>query len=267
MSLRAEIHEAIDEVSPPAPALEGAVVARLEALGKGLGAATHGVPHWPAWTGRLRGAMGLVAAAAVVALVAGLLLGGRYLRDLNAPPRTVSQTELQSLESRPLHYPTVPAGAACPYTAPSLHESGMVIGPGPVYLSDREAWSRSSWGNWVALTFVYKPQTPGLVLIRAGDLKTDHDLVFAQYPLAPTGIAAVGHVVGTDQVLDRTVQVRSEAAFHDTAHTTPLNQHGQRAEYIVLIGLENGASPCMGFQIDGPNFTENFVASPSPLGL
>src|SRR5256885_12212317 len=98
MSLRAEIRAAIDDVTPPAPTLQHKVEAFVVANGR-----DRVVPmHRPRtqWSRPFRGPMSLVAAVLLVVLIGGLVLGGRLLRDLNAPPQTINQAELKRLESQ-----------------------------------------------------------------------------------------------------------------------------------------------------------------------
>lgn len=256
MSLRMQIHDAIDEIAPPAPALEQTVTDYVFA-GQKAHCPRHG--RW-VWTRRLRGLTTLAAAALVVVLVSGLFVAGRIWRDLNAPAPTINQAALKGLESRPLQLPVVPSGAACPVTRAALNEKfGMVIGSGPVYLSDYEIGEKTDWGYWISLTFIYDARSPGLVLVRAMDLQGTGEMAFAQYPLAPTGVTAVGSVMGTDQVVNHRVTLRSEAVFQDAAHTPAIGKQGKRPELIVLAGERVGGSPCVGFQFDGPGFTETFV--------
>lgn len=263
MSLRSQIHHAIDDVAPPAPALERRVMAFVlsdEPERK------HLVPtRQPRWIAPL----GLVAVALVMALVAGLFIGGRFWRTQNAPPSTVGANELKNLESRPLNYPVVAPGEACPVTTPTLNQSiGMVVGGGPVFLVNKVVDDSGEWGDWVALGFAYYPvKTQGSVLIRAKDLKADAEVAFANYPLAPTAISAAGPVLGTAKVVDHNVQLRNEATFPDPWHAKPMDKKGDLPQLLVLFGLQHGSSGCVGFQVDGPGFSENFVLSPMVTGL
>jgi hypothetical protein len=263
MSLRSQIQRAIDDVAPPAPMLERQVRAFVLS---DEGDRKHLIPRrQPRWVAPL----GLIAAALVLALVAGLFIGGRFWRTQNAAPATISQNELKSLEGRPLVYPSVIAGAPCPTTAPTLNQGlGMVVGAGPVYLVNGDVYEQGDWGYWVNLGFSYYPVTSlGAVLIRASDLKADSQVAFANYPLAPTAINAAGPVLGTADVVNHHVQLRAEAAFPDPWHAKPIDKKGDIPNLYVLFGMQRGSSGCVGFQIDGPNFTENFVINPAVPGL
>jgi hypothetical protein len=263
MSLRTQIHHAIDDVAPPAPTLERRVTAFVLSDDRDR---KHLIPRpQPRWVAPL----GLIAAALVIALVAGLFIGGRFWRTQNAAPATIGQKELKSLESRPLNYPVVAPGEACPVTTPALNQSiGMVVGGGPVFLVNKGANDSGEWGDWVALGFAYYPvKTQGSVLIRAKDLNADAEVAFANYPLAPTAITAAGPVLGTAKVVDHNVQLRYEATFPDPWHAKPMDKKGDLPQLLVLFGLQQGSSGCVGFQVDGPGFSENFVLNPMLTGL
>jgi hypothetical protein len=263
MSVRTQIHHAIDDITPPAPTLERRVrtfVLAEDEERKELRTR----PHSP-WISRFRGSLTLVAAGLVLALVAGLFVAGRLWRTENQPPPAISQTELKSLESRPLSYPTVAPGAPCPATPKTLGPYGLFIGdPGdPVGIYDTEIYQSTDWGEWIEVAIGYSPTFaaahPGLVLMRSRDLHNSAEVVFANYPLAPTGISAVGPILGEEHALDHDLKLRSEAVFRDLAHTPALDRQGHRPELLVVVGLQKGSSGCIGFQFDGSGGTENLV--------
>jgi hypothetical protein len=260
MSLRSQIHQAVDEVAPPAPVLERRVKAFVLSDEPDR---KHLIPRpQPRWVAPL----GLIAAVLVLALVAGLFIGGRFWRTENAAPANIKQNELNGLESKPLNYPAVAPGAACPTTAPTLNQDfGVMIGPGPIYIADSEVYEQGDWGYWVELAFASADTSKDLVLIRARDLKSGAEVAFAGYPLAPTGITTAGPILGTARVVNHQVKLRTEAVFHNPAHR-PVPGGGY-TELLVLFGMQTGSSGCIGFQIDGPNFTENFVINPAVPGL
>ena len=261
MSLRSQIHHAIDDVAPPSPTLERRVKAAV------LIGERERRPARSRWVVPLRGTLGLVGVALLLALVAGLFIGGRFWRNENAPPSTVNQTELKSLESRPLNYPAVAAGTACPTTPLHLDpQIGMVVGDGPVYLSNGDIYEKNDWGFWVAIQLAAN-QNPGLVLIRARDLKSNAQVAFAKYPLEPTPMEAVGAVLGTSRVADHDVQMRAEAAVPDISQWPKSPELGSHVDVIALIGMQNGSSGCIGFQMDGAGFSENFVVQPGVAGV
>lgn len=264
MSLRAQIHDAIDDISTPAPTLETKVKVFVRADNH-TRAQMRARARSP-WTHHWRGTLALVAAALVVIVISGLVLGGRYWRNQNLPPQTVGVNELKSLESRALNYPTFAASEPCPKTAPHLDpQIGMVVGEDPVYLGNSEIIETNDWGSWVSVAFVGS-HNPGLVLVRAKDLKAGAQVVFAKYPLEPTPMTAVGRVLGTARVANHNVQLRSEAAIPDQSSWPDFRTRGH-LELIVLLGLQKGSSGCIGFQIDTPGSTRNFVIQPGSPGL
>ncbi|HKC19937.1 MAG TPA: hypothetical protein VKE27_09935, partial [Candidatus Dormibacteraeota bacterium] len=96
-----------------------------------------------------------VAAAAllVVALIGGLILGGRLLRDFqNSPSPAINQGELKRLEARPLvALPAMPADGICPIgPLGSNFMGGPAVGTGEVRLVLGESFTyESDWGTWV----------------------------------------------------------------------------------------------------------------------
>jgi len=255
VSLKAEIREALDEELPRAPTLES----DLSAVLADLRSHRSGTPHR-----RFRAPLTLIAAGLVIALIGGLILVGRYWRDLNSPPQTVNQTELKNLESRPGLFPTVSPGAECPASPLQLQVPGLAYGDGPMFLTSADSWARGGWGDWVQLNFAFDPGSHGPILLRIRDLKNAQSMVaFAQNPLGPSALIPAGRVLGTDHAYDRELQMRSEAVAQDPRQTLLPNQ-GPRPSLRVLLGLQTGSSHCIGFQIDGPMFTENFVVPVTP---
>jgi hypothetical protein len=256
MSLRTQIRDAVDEVSPPAVALEDRVATFVLADG----------PTRKAGRSRalFRAPLALVAAVLLVALVGGLILAGRYWRDLNLPPQTLNQTELKVLESRPLLFPVAQPGAQCPASPLQIQLPGLAYGDGPLLLTSGDSWTMTDWGNWVDLNFIYVSSEQGPILLRAKDLQSERAMVvFAQNPLSPSALNATGSLLGTDHAYDRTLQMRSEAVAQHPVQNFALNQ-GPRPSLRVLLGVAKGTSFCIGFQVDGPTFTENFVVLVSP---
>ena len=263
MSLRSQIHNAVDDVTPPAPSLERKVTMFVLA-GERERKVLRARPRRSPWTYRFQGAAALVAAGLVVVLVAGIVVGGRYWRNLNSAPATVSSADLKSLESRPVHFPPVAAGTQCPETSVQFNEiTGTAVGDGPVYLIEANTPTTTSWGYWVSLDLIYVATARGPVLIRARDLKSDRQVVFGRYPLEPSAVSPAGSVLGTDRVYEHTVQMRAEATFQDPWQTPPMDKEGHLPPLVVALGLQSGGSGCIGFQIDGPGFSENFVVNPA----
>ena len=264
MSLRAEIRAAIDDVTPPAPTLQHKVEAFVVANGR-----DRVVPmHRPRtqWSRPFRGPMSLVAAVLLVVLIGGLVLGGRLLRDLNAPPQTINQAELKRLESRPLRaMPSVRPDDPCP-TSPltdvSAHgPEAVLLGDGPVYSTRLGAQSVTStnWGTWsVWSVLVDKTKASGPILIRARDLQTHAEVVFGWNPLTANGQAGdgipTGRATGTDVVLGQTEHLYPEVVL-DLSRPFALTKAGDWPIFKSFIGYPKAAAGCIGFQIDGTNFT------------
>lgn len=261
MSLRTDIEDVINQVTPPAPGLEDQVRALVVADGKHRRVSLHSQRRSP-WGGGLRGTGALVAAALVVALMVGLVIGGRLARDVGngqlSQAASISQSELHSLESRPNVLPQLQPGATCPFS-PGAHEvhdlrvKGAVIGQGPVYVYDAWTDATTPRGDWEAFALYYVAERPGLVLVRAGDLQTNQPFPFAQYSGPPSAAIATGRVVGTDHVGGIAIQMHSEAVLQDPWHRQPLNQ-----DLVVMFAVPT-STLCWGFQFDGPGFTETIV--------
>lgn len=260
MSLRAQIHDAIDDIASPAPTLERRVKAFV--LADAEAGKRFRTRPTSFWTTRVRGTLALVATALILVLIGGLIVGGRFWRNQSIPPVTIGQNELNSLESQHLNYPLVAPGAPCPAEGPHLDPTiGMVIGRGPVFLINSDVYESNEWGLWVALDFAANLQkNPGLVLVRARDLQSNAQVAFATYPLEPTPMTAVGVVLGTSVVANHKVKMRSEAAVPDMSTWPSFPALGSHVDVISLLGMQRGGSGCIGFQIDAAGFSENFVA-------
>jgi hypothetical protein len=255
MSLRTEIHAAIDEVAPPAPALPGDVMAFVFAAENRP--AVPGRSH-PSPT-RFRGMLSMAAAILIVALMLGLVVGGRLLRDLQ--PTTNSnqaalQAEQKDLESRPLFLPPrLAAGAPCP-VGPTT--TGMV-GAGPVYIEGGVGPS-TRWGQYWYGNARVDSGLQGLVLIRGRDLRTGRTVIFV-------GQYAAGRVTGSDDVHGKVLDQHTEHVF-DTGNPPPSTsgtvQNGvagwDQTHWGFVFGLPAGSSSCIGWQVDGLGFTELFVS-------
>jgi len=262
MSLRAEIRAAIDDVTPPAPALQQKVVAYVMAGERDRVVRLHRPRN--RWTRSFRGPMTLVAAALLVVLIGGLVLGGRLLRDMNAPPQGINQAQLKSLESRPVHLPTVQPGAECP-TSPltdlSAHgPQAFLLGEGPVY-STRLAYRNetTNWGTWYVLSLTVDTTTAsGPILIRGEDLQTHAQVLFARAPLSPGYGFPAGTVVRTDVLGGVTTQLYPEAVL-DLTRPYEGTKKGDWPVYKSTMGYPKAATGCIGLQVDGAGFTEHLV--------
>lgn len=269
MSLRAELHEALDEVTPAAPHLELRVTASILGAARRRKVLVPGRGGAP-WTRPFRGPLALVAAALVVVLIGALVVGGRLLRDLNSPPSTVNQTELKKLEAVPLRLPTVSRAADCPVsplTDVSAHgPEALLYGDGPVYtMSLGYNQSITNWGTWSVFGVMVDPaRVHGLILVRARDLQTNQRVVFARIPFHPAGQAGDGIPTGTvvrrEVIQDTTVQVYPEVVV-DTSRPYPLTRAGDWPIFKAYIGYPKAATGCVGLQIDGTGFSEVVIVS------
>ena len=262
MSLRTEIRAAIDDVTPPAPRLQQEVEAFVLADNRDRVVRPRRSSTWRARS--FRGPMSLVAAALLVVLIGGLVVGGRLLRDMSAPPQTINRAELKILESRSVQLPTVQPGAECP-TSPltdvSAHgPQALLLGEGPVY-STRLGYRSAStnWGTWYALALtVDTTRASGPILIRGEDLQTHAQVLFARGPLGPGYGIPAGSVVRTDVLAGETAQLYPEAVL-DLTRPYEGTRKGDWPIYKSPMGYPKAATGCIGLQVDGSNFTEVLV--------
>ena len=253
MSLRAEIREAIDEVAPPAP---GLVYEVLDSVFERAPKARRRLSL------RFRAPLALVAALVAVSLIAGVVIGGRMLRDMQISghhPQSEFQQQVAELEARPLGLPALQRGDSCADTGVVL-TSGTQYGNGPVWLYLGSTTS-TPWGRYVAFTFRYVvkpnpafagdttlPALTGPIVVRGRDLKLGRDVGFA-------GAAAAGVVVGTDPA-HAPPDLRAEVVI-DASRPEHVEDNSQRLGHIAnyglttaQLGIRAGSSGCFGLQID-----------------
>jgi hypothetical protein len=263
MSLRTEIRATLEEFAPAAPHLDQDVRATLRSLQRPMVVA-RSAP-------RLRVSLSLIAAAMVVALMGGLVLTGRLFMQSNAPagpPHAINQRELKMLEGRALQLPTLAAGAACPEgpTTDLLtdhHGPPLVFGAGPVYAT-RGGRTIDAWGTWAGVVMIVDPTVSGLLLVRARDLVTNQVVVFAADPESvDAGLGhptLVGRIVGQrlDPVTHQFVDTYAEAVLDPTVRP---DVPGTWPKPGAFVGIPKSASGCIGFQVDGADFTETYVVN------
>lgn len=266
MSLRAQITEAIDEVTPAAPTLERRV--RAFVLAETRERKTLRLRRRPSrWMYRLQGAGALFAAAMVVLLVAGLVVGGRLLRPSNPPAPAINQAALEKLERRPLlQLPAMPADGVCPVGPLGTdYIGGPAIGNGKMrsVMGGTPTVYAGDWGMWDATWFLADPLARGLFLVRGRDIVTGKAVYFAGnlsgVPDANIGRAVLaGHVDGEDKVNGQTVPLRPELVANASAPGDFANSV-KAPMWGAYVGYQKGGSGCIVFQIDYGGTTETFV--------
>jgi hypothetical protein len=208
-------------------------------------------------TFRLHARFSVLAVFLLVALVAGVLVGGRLLHDRNAASSGTPvghstpssyQDQFALLERRPLKLPTVKSSDPCPDTG-NVNHVGFQFGAGPVY-ADGGPGSTSNWGDFYDVVWFTDPRLGGPVLIRGRDLVTNRDVIF-------TGAGAAGPTVATDPS-QASPALRSELLL-DASHPT-LRENGYGV-FHVRQGVPKGWSLCVGFQMDGAAFTETVTTA------
>ena len=270
MTFRADIHRAIDDVTPPAPALGRDAFA---AIGSAQATRTRHVLRWSIGTRQLAA---IAAALIIVLLVGSVVVGGRMYRDaLHQRAIAAFQHDLEQLQSRPLTLPAVPVGQSCPTT----RASGLFdLGAGPVYINAGVPTDftpfygppiHTAWGYYFDATFITSPQLAGPVLVRGQDL--NHGT-----PAAFIGPYAAGQAIGVDYIQGRQVQ-HSELVL-DAGHA-PMTATASSAvrfgrlpsggygAWAIRYGLQRSFAGCFGFQIDGIGFSETIIAFYSPTAF
>jgi len=246
VSLRTDIHLAFDEVTPSRYGMYERIV--RSALPE------HSRPRVRfAWPGRLRGVMAMVAVLLLLVLAVGVLAGGRLYRDWNN--FSARSTQLADLEARALKLPVLKPGQDCPGGPPGPKQG---FGAGPVYGLPGPA-VHTSWGTYAYPWLLTDRALTGVVLGRGTDLVTGDGVVFV-------GSQATGPVVGRDRIDGLAVEQHRQLLL-DTTHkqegVNPPEKYFEGSDMFVAwqveIGLPAGAGWCVGFQFDGPGFSEVFV--------
>lgn len=264
MSLRTDFHLAFDEIAPSTGGLAERVVQTL------LAEAPH-LRRSQRWVFRLRAPMALVAVLVLIALVAGTLIRVGLVRDWRnwstVHPPQINQTELKKLESNPWQLPPVAPTAACPVSGltntldtgagePSMYGAGPVYGPMSEFSKEV-----TSWGTWHWTYFRVDTKasgTAGMLLIRARDLKTGEPVVFTR--VAESNVfegIPTGKVIGKDVLKSGDSVQRYSEVVLDLSVAVKSPQ--QWPKYTVVLGYSRAATGCVGYQVDGENFTETFV--------
>jgi hypothetical protein len=271
VSLRREVHSAIDGIAPSTFGMPERVVQTVLHDAKRR--------RKEKLMLRVRARLSPVAVLLLIALVAAVLVGGRVWYDWSVftnrpvPAGQINAEQLAALEARPLHIPLVPPDATCP-VGPNLSASDAASFPEPIH-----SWARagfqfsgggpayatkdagavgggiSGWGVYAAVVWLIKPQVTGLVLIRGRDA-ANHDL-----PLVYVGQYAAGSVLGTDTVNGKQVLQRAELVLNASHHPASSGK-STWGVYEVIAGIPGTMSGCHAFQVDGEGFSEVFLTQP-----
>jgi hypothetical protein len=261
VTLRDDIHSALDEIAPPAPALAG----RMAYLAADTRRIRPGRPRQ--WLPRIGRAGSLVAALLIVLIMASLVVGVRAWRDrspLHEGPTAaaIDPAALAQLEARPLQLPTRPPGADCspgPFsTIDAGHGPFFARGAGPAYAyGDWHNATATRWGTYSDWQILTDPNLKGLVLVRGRDLEANLPVVFV-------GPHAAGSVVGADTIAGKTVQQHSEAVFDAGHHDPATSGTSKWGIWPMTPGVDKAESGCIAFQIDGPSFSEIVISVDVP---
>ena len=247
MSLRTEMREALDGIVPAAS--PKGLSERVLRTAMGLRAQPRNSARM---TNPLRAPVSLVAAFVLISVVAGVLVGGRLLRDWTEARNTVPATRtVAQLEAVPVNLPVVQIGAACP-EHPGVNSLGFDYGSGPVYVNGQfipelTFVDQSGAGAGLyELTYYARPDLTGAVLVRGRDLVNDRPIQF----IAPTGIGFPSDTPPWP--------VKDELAL-DASHPPSRNAATGYGIWHVRQQIAQGWSGCWGLQIDGSNFSETIT--------
>ncbi len=260
MSLRRDMHAAFDELLPNSTGMVDRMVREASAAGR-RGAIVAGPIRV------IRAPLALVAVLLLIAVVVGVLAGGRLMADWRrfikpSVPVGIDVTQLHRLETRGFVIPPVKSVDRCPQTTWDAATGWW--GGGPVYV---RSWIssgyipgvRTGWGVYFQFHAESGAALSGPLLVRARDLVTGRDLVFV-------GSNATGPASGSDNVGGTAIVQRPELAL-DADHP-PAAATGGFVTWGFDVGISApGVAPsttigpafCTGWQVDGRDFTETFV--------
>jgi len=196
---------------------------------------------------RLRVPLALVAVFVVVALVVGVLIGGRVIHDWNAlnnsaPAGGSDESQVAQLEAIPLHIPVFQSHAGC-QTGP--YNSSGSYGSGPVYGDGGGVTSSSDWGLYYTNSAYTETSVAGPILVRALDIFTRQPVIFiGQYAAGPAAVS--------DTVNGRVYDQHLELVLNTSTSDKP-------ARWVFRAGVPKSWSGSTGWQIDGIGFSEVFL--------
>jgi hypothetical protein len=244
VSLRRDIHSAFDTIAPPLGGMPERVVQTVLAQNKGR-------RRKETIVFGVRVPFAIAATFLLVALVAAALVTWNAVHG-NTVPAGHGLTGLQQLEARPLNLPTLKQTDVCPDN-PGVNSLGYAFGSGPVY-ADGGPETPTQWGNYWDVIYFTAPGLTGPVLIRGRDLmSTERKVVFV-------GAHAAGPAIGNDPAPGTGAQ-HTELVL-DPSH--PQGRAGGYGKWSVRQGMSRGWIGCVGFQIDGPAFSQTFTVFSPP---
>ena len=240
MSLRTQIHSAFDEVAPVTHGLPERVVQTVLTENTGRNRRERLML-------RMRVPLALVAMFMLVALVVGVLVGGRLMQDWNsfrnsAPAADSYQTQVAQLEAVPLRIPVVQGPLSCQTGPYNSHGS---YGTGPVYGDGGGVTSSSDWGLYYTNTAYTESNVAGPILVRALDIYTRQPVIFI-------GPYVAGPVATSDTVNGRVYDQHPELVLNMSASD-------KSARWVFRAGVPKSWSGSTGWQIDGIGFSEVFL--------
>jgi hypothetical protein len=248
-NLRRDIHSAFEAIEPSLGGMPERVVQTVLADNK---------RRKKGMTFRARVPLPLVAAFVAVALVAAVLVGNQILQAWIAghspSPGGVHLTALQQLEARPLHLPAPKSFQDC-NSGPFDSEGDF--GSGPIHAGPSSA-TTTKWGEYF-YNYAYTDSViQGPMLVRVRDLFRGQTIVFV-------GTFAAGVATGTDMIDGKQIEQRTELVLNENDVTPGGTQPGwgtvhHRFVWDFIAGAPAGWSGSTGWQVDGPGFSEVFVA-------
>lgn len=172
----------------------------------------------------------------------------------NAPTTTTTNApaDWSSLESKPLHLPTLSAGANCPVTQAQQHiapDHQYAAGNGPVYLVNEaiadpliflDAGSSDPGSSWKISKVFWEISSSytGPAIVRGGQINGTNTLKFN---------GGLGQTAGNNQ--------GTEPILHELRLQG--DPHGQWRTYLSFVRVQQAG--CYAIQIDGQNFSESIV--------
>jgi hypothetical protein len=258
VTLRTDLHAALDEVAVNGPMVRAQVLATVAAE---RARRRRGGSRWSGsdrirqtFTFSFRQMAALAAGLIVVLLMATLVAGGRLLRDLEQRG-SVDQQVVDQLTARPFRAPALKATDPCPTETLTTVDYGNgpqpLYGSGPVYAIGVHE-TDDAWGGYFDARYITRPGLTGLVLVRGGDARSGPSLVFI-------GMYATGPSLGSDTYQGKLVRHQSYLVF-DARHPFYKGWHGYGV-FPVLQGIQHGYSGCWVVQIDGLGFSETIFGA------